>query len=174
MENDIYRPTTVLWGATDVNHMLELAGRDDLSTNDDDGEPPNAAFRVPHPEAGGGWVAVLYTQTVAPPSIPGPWRNYGGGIGPKRILWVNGRGEWGYSEHHVAGKDSLYQMNGSLEALRKSIRPVREIEGFEMMPEKYLERALGWNAEEGWPLERLVALARGDFEVDNPAMKYWK
>jgi len=65
-------------------------------------------------------------------------------------------------------------MNGSLEALRKSIRPVREIEGFEMIPEEYLKRALEWNAEEGWPLERLVALAQGDFEVDNPAMKYWR
>ena len=68
-------------------------------------------------------------------------------------------------------------MNGNLEALRKSIRPVREIEGFEMIPEEYLKRALEcleWNAEEGWPLERLVALARGDFEVDNPAMKYWR
>jgi hypothetical protein len=64
--------------------MLELAGRDDLSLSDDDSEPPNAAFRVPDLEAGGGWVAVLYTQAVAPPSIPGPWRNYGGGgIGSK-------------------------------------------------------------------------------------------
>ena len=155
--------------------MLELAGRDDLSLSDDDSEPPNAAFRVPDPEAGGGWVAVLYTQAVAPPSIPGPWRNYGGGgIGPKQILWVNGHGEWGYSEHHVDDESSLYDMNGSLEALRKSICPVREIEGFEMIPEEYLKRALEWNAEEGWPLERLVALAQGDFEVDNPAMKYWR
>jgi len=43
-----------------------------------------------------------------------------------------------------------------------------------MIPEEYLKRALEWNAEEGWPLERLVALAQGDFEVDNPAMKYWR
>jgi hypothetical protein len=169
---DENKPLTITWYALDTGYtfLLSVASRSEL----EDESKGIAPFRVPNPETGGGWVAVLHTQTVAHPSVPGPWRNYGGGFGPKRMLWVNERGEWGYSEHHATEKDNLYDMEGSLEALRKTIRPVREIEGFEMIPEKRLKEALEENAKAGWPLERLVALARGDFEVENPAMKYWK
>ena len=66
--------------------MLELAGRDDLSLSDDDSEPPNAAFRVPDLEAGGGWVAVLYTQAVAPPASPAPGATTAAvGLAPSRF-----------------------------------------------------------------------------------------
>ncbi len=171
---DDNKPLTITWDALMTAFALLRAGSNGFRDDHDD-SVFDAPFRVPNPETGGGWVAVLYTQTVAPPSAPGPWRNYGGGgVGPKRILWVNERGEWGYSQHQPGTDSSLRSMGGSPEALRKSIRPVREIEGFQMIPEKYLQSGLVGNAEAGWPLERLVALARGDIEVDSPAMQYWR
>ncbi len=130
-----------------------------------------APFRVPDPRAGGGWVAVMATETHASP-FGGPAANMD--FGPLQILWINGRGEWGFSSHWMGDrKTSLYSMNASLAKLRAHIRPVREIPGFRMPEEPLFSNLLKANEEDGWPLERLVALARGEVEVRNDAMQFW-
>lgn len=111
-----------------------------------------APSRVPDPRAGGGWVAVMATETHASP-FGGPAANMD--IGPLRILWINGRGEWGYSGHWLTdNKTSLYRLQASLARLRALIRPVREIPGFQMPKEPLFSNLLKSNEEEGWPVER--------------------
>ncbi len=130
-----------------------------------------APFRLPDPRAGGGWVAVMATETHASP-FGGPAANMD--FGPLQILWINGRGEWGFSAHrHLDEKTSLFYMRASLARLRAHIRPVREIPGFRMPKEPLFSNLLKANEEDGWPLERLVALARGEVEVRNDAMQFW-
>ncbi|ADD27578.1 hypothetical protein [Meiothermus ruber] len=126
-----------------------------------------APFRVPDPSprAGGGWVAVMATETHGSP-FGGPAANMG--IGPLQILWVSGRGEWGFSAHWTGdSKTSLYAMYSSLAKLRAHIRPVRDIPGFRMPKEPLFSNLLKANEEEGWPL------ARGEVEVRNDAMQFW-
>ncbi len=95
-------------------------------------------------------------------------------FGPLQILWINGRGEWGFSAHwNTDQKTSLFDMWASLARLRAHIRPVQEIPGFRMPKEPLFSNLLKANEEDGWPLERLVALARGEVEVRNDAMQFW-
>ncbi|MCX7803422.1 MAG: hypothetical protein N2313_10410 [Meiothermus ruber] len=132
-----------------------------------------APFRVPDPSprAGGGWVAVMATETHGSP-FGGPAANMD--FGPLQILWINGRGEWGFSAHRTSDyKTSLYWMDASLAKLRAHIRPVRDIPGFQMPKEPLFSNLLASNEKKGWPLERLVALARGEVEVRNDAMQFW-
>lgn len=113
----------------------------------------------------------MATETHGSP-FSGPAANMG--IGPLQILWVSGRGEWGFSAYRTgAPKTSLYQMKASLARLRAHIRPVRDIPGFRMPKEPLFSNLLEANEKEGWPLERLVALARGEVEVRNDAMQFW-
>lgn len=130
-----------------------------------------APFRVPDPRAGGGWVAVMATETHGSP-FGGPAANMD--FGPLQILWINGRGEWGYSGHWLTDdKTNLYRMRASLAKLWALIRPVREIPGFQMPKEPLFSNLLKSSEKRGWPLERLVALARGEIEVRNDAMQFW-
>ncbi|WP_018465315.1 hypothetical protein [Calidithermus timidus] len=137
----------------------------------DNGIYRDPAYRVPF--KAGGWVAVYASEVMPSPFARGPYANLPSG--PLRVLWVNGSGEWGYSEHRGdEGPTDLRAMNGELRRLIATIRPVKDIPGFQMPPEKSIAGVLEASAEEGWPLERLVALARGDIEVDNPAMRWWR
>ncbi len=104
------------------------------------------------------------TQTLIGPNVP-PWVKNAAASLPKRILWVDGNGRFGYCGYWGAT---------SLNELPASIRPVDEIPGFVMPPKEKLDIALKANEEDGWPLERLMALARGEIEVDSLALKLWK
>ncbi|RIH88896.1 hypothetical protein Mlute_00503 [Meiothermus luteus] len=137
-----------------------------------DGIYEDPAYRVPF--KAGNWVAVYSSQVVPSPFARGPYANIG--FGPLRVLWVNGAGEWGYSEHSEdeGAPGNLKEMKGKLKKLIATIRPVKGIPGFQMPPQKSLDGVLEANAEQGWPLERLMALARGEIELDNPAMRWWR
>lgn len=126
-------------------------------------------FRVPFKV--GGWVAVYGSRVYASPFARGPYANIGNG--PLRVLWVNGNGDWGYSSYPASGPGSLGAMRASLGRLRATIRPIRDFATFEMPPKRSLDAVLKSNTEMGWPLDRLIALARGEIEVNNPTLQWW-
>ncbi|PZA06495.1 MULTISPECIES: hypothetical protein [unclassified Meiothermus] len=165
--NEELKPFTFPYWATLINFTLanevwyDLYGASSggIDENDDAYDVP---FRLANPD-GGAWVAVFASDAFIP-STPGPWRNVS--YNPFQVLWVNERGQWGYSSY-----DDLSALGGSLRKLREAIRPVSEFPEFKMPPA--LDAVLRANAEHGWPLERLVALARGEVTVDNPTLKLW-
>ncbi len=112
----------------------------------------------------GPWVTVMQTSIFVGPGAA-PWVNNVAGTTTPRFLWVDGNGKFGYSE---------FREVNSLNELLATIRPVDEIPGFVMVPKDKLEIGLRANEERGWPLERLMALARGEIEVDSLALNLWK
>ena len=183
MDREMMMPITYPYGATDINAVITFAASthglslDQLRNGDWGPVNPfrdprfDVPFRVPDPKAGGGWVAVFASQVHASPYARGPYANIGNG--PFRVLWVNGYGKWGYSSHPENTPEDLYSLGGSLSKLRATIRPIASFESFEMPPQKVFDNVLRSNAEEGWDMDRMVALARGDITVENPAFDYW-
>ncbi|GIW24151.1 MAG: hypothetical protein KatS3mg069_0418 [Meiothermus sp.] len=188
MENkpdlEMLKPLNVIYEATAANVFIakegiyaavknfKIAHAMVFGADLDGGIYEDPAYEVPF--KAGDWVAVYASRLEPSPYARGPYANVA--PSPFRVLWVNGAGEWGYSEHHRGkGKPgNLEDMKGDLKKLIATIRPVKSIPGFQMPPKDDLDDALEVNEEQGWPLERLVALARGDIELDNPAMRWWR
>jgi hypothetical protein len=157
-----------------VDFMLERSANPDLPLEPgqidpwDEGPHGDAfevPFRLPDPNAGGGWVAFFSSQIIILPDSGGPWVNMAGSdITAPQILWINGNGKLGYS------RLKSLKNPPTLEQLRAQIQPIDEIEGFRMPPEDKLNQILEINAKSGWTMERLMALARGEIEVENPAL----
>lgn len=79
------------------------------------------------------------------------------------LYWLNAQGELGLS---YQGGNFYSPDHYSLTGLRASIEPAPADR--ELPPE--IEAA---NVEAGWPRERLLALARGEIQVDNPAWQWY-
>ncbi|MDW8443740.1 MAG: hypothetical protein RML45_05110 [Acetobacteraceae bacterium] len=79
------------------------------------------------------------------------------------IYWMDGRGRLGLSNLTARFH---WEDIASRSGLLRSIRPDPSL----TLP----EHAMPTNAEEGWPQERLLALARGELQVDNPTLALLK
>lgn len=124
------------------------AGREPPPRPHDEFDDP--AYRVPL--ALDGWVLAgltSYSETRSGGSMLLYWLDAQG------QLWVSYQGGTYFSTDHF-----------SLTGLRASIGPAPT--SWELPPE-----ITAANAEEGWPRERLLALARGEIRVDNPALQWY-